>query len=151
MNIEMKPVAYVKNEVFNKKDISWKNDISKIVLEEKYSGGLKGLEQFSHAIIVFYLDKANFTLEKHLQRKPKGREDMPLVGIFSQRTKDRPNKIGVTTVEIISVDDDVLVVSGLDAIDNTPILDIKPYYKQFDYRENVTTPQWVNDLMKDYF
>ena len=75
---------------------------------------------------------------------------MPLVGIFSQRGKDRPNTIGVTAVEIISVEERFITVRGLDAIDGTQVLDIKPYYPVFDKREAVV-PEWVNRLMEDYF
>lgn len=75
---------------------------------------------------------------------------MPLVGIFSQRGKDRPNKIGMTSVEIISVTDDTLVVKGLDAVDGTPVLDIKPYYPAYDKKE-ATVPEWVERLMEHYF
>lgn len=69
---------------------------------------------------------------KHLQRRPQNRDDMPLVGIFSQRGKDRPNQIGIATVQIISVKEDELIVKGLDSINGTPILDIKPYYPIYD-------------------
>lgn len=149
-NIIMQPVGYVNNEVKNKKDTAWGEDYSTIMLEEEYFTGLKGLEEFSHATIICYLDKAQFIKEKHLQRRPQNREDMPLVGIFSQRGKDRPNTISVTAVEIISVEERSITVRGLDAIDGTQVLDIKPYYPVFDKREAVV-PEWVNRLMEDYF
>ena len=76
---------------------------------------------------------------------------MPQVGIFSQRVKDRPNPIGVTAVKIISVGDDYLEVQGLDAINDTPVLDIKPYYPQYDKIEHSIVPEWVNRLMEKYF
>lgn len=148
--IVMTPVGKVVNEVANRKDTSWGDDISSIVLDEQYVSGLKGLEDFSHAIILFYLDKAEYIKEKHLQRRPQNRDDMPLVGIFSQRGKDRPNKIGMTSVEIVSVTDDTLVVKGLDAVDGTPVLDIKPYYTAYDKKE-ATVPEWVERLMEHYF
>ena len=148
--IVMIPVGKVVNEVANRKDTSWGDDISSIVLDEQYVSGLKGLEDFSHAIILFYLDKAEYIKEKHLQRRPQNRDDMPLVGIFSQRGKDRPNKIGMTSVEIVSVTDDTLVVKGLDAVDGTPVLDIKPYYPAYDKKE-ATVPEWVERLMEHYF
>lgn len=151
MNITLKPVAFVKNEVTDKKDDSWGNDTSKIVLEDELVGGLKGLEEFSHAIIVYYLDKADFDKDTNLQRRPRNREDMPLLGIFSQRAKDRPNNIGITSVEIVSVSDKELVVKGLDAIDNTPVLDIKPYFPMYDCKKDCKVPQWVNRLMTGYF
>ncbi len=146
----MKPIGFVKCEVKNKKDESWGQNVSSIMLNEEYFGGLKGLEDFSHAIILYYLDQANFEKEKHLQRRPQNRVDMPLVGIFSQRAKDRPNQIGMTSVKIESVMENCLIVQGLDAIDGTKILDIKPYYPMYDKKE-AKVPSWVETLMKGYF
>ena len=76
---------------------------------------------------------------------------MPIVGIFSQRAKDRPNPIGITAVKIVDVGDDYLEVRGLDAINTTPVLDIKPYYPEYDRIKNPATPNWVKRLMKGYF
>jgi len=146
----MQPVGYVQNQVHDKKDDAWGGDLSTIILENEYHTGLKGLEGFSHAMVIFYLDQAKYERETHLQRRPMDRDDMPMVGIFSQRTKDRPNNIGVTTVQIVSVDDKSLTVKGLDAIDGTPVLDIKPYYPVFDKRE-AHVPEWVDRLMEHYF
>ena len=149
-NIVLEPIGVVKNSVRNKKDISWGEDTSTIVLNEEYGMGLKGLEDFSHVIVLYHLDKANYDSQKHLQRRPQNREDMPLVGIFSQRGKDRPNHIGMTSVEIVSVSERELTVKGLDAIDGTPVLDIKPYYPVYDKKE-ATVPEWVDRLMEQYF
>jgi len=146
----MQPVGYVQNQIHDKKDDAWGGDLSTIILENEYHTGLKGLEGFSHAMVIFYLDQAKYERETHLQRRPRDRDDMPMVGIFSQRTKDRPNNIGVTTVQIVSVDDKSLTVKGLDAIDGTPVLDIKPYYPVFDKRE-AHVPEWVDRLMEHYF
>ena len=146
----MQPIGYVKNEVTQRKDNSWGDDTSTVVLNDEFKTGLTGLEDFSHAIILFHLDKAKYEKEKHLQRRPQNRDDMPLVGIFSQRGKDRPNQIGMTSVEIISVTDSTLTVKGLDAIDGTPILDIKPYYPVYDKKE-ARVPEWVDRLMEHYF
>lgn len=150
MQIVMEPIGYVRNSVTERKDVAWGEDTSTIVLEESYISGLKGLEDFSHVIILYYLDKAKYVKEKHLQRRPQNREDMPLVGIFSQRGKDRPNQIGMTSVEIVSVSDDRIVVKGLDAIDGTPVLDIKPYYPVYD-KKDASVPEWVERLMEHYF
>ena len=85
MKIEMEPIGYVRNEVKDRKDVSWGEDTSSIVLDSQCISGLKGLEDFSHVIILYHLDKAKYEKDKHLQRRPQNREDMPLVGIFSQR------------------------------------------------------------------
>lgn len=151
MKIELQPVAYVENDVNDKKDSGWGDDISVINLESQYYGGLKGLEEFSHVIIVFYLDKAHFDIEKNLQRHPRNRDDMPLIGIFSQRAKDRPNSIGITSAGIVSVHKEKLVVKGLDAVNGTPVLDIKPYCPNYDMKENAKTPEWIHRLMENYF
>lgn len=149
-DIIMTPIGRVKNHVADRKDAAWGEELSSVILEEQYASGLKGLEDFSHAVILFYLDQAKYQQEKHLQRRPRNREDMPLVGIFSQRGKDRPNRIGMTSVEIISVTEDTLVVKGLDAVNGTPVLDIKPYYPAYD-RKDAAVPEWVNRLMEHYF
>lgn len=148
--IIMTPIGYVANNVQAKKDVSWGEDISRIVLEKEYYMGLSGLEDFSHAVIIYYLDKAEYKREKHLRRRPQNRDDMPLVGIFSQRGKDRPNKIGMTAVQIVEVCEKALVVKSLDAINGTAVLDIKPYYPVYD-KKDVDVPDWVNRLMEHYF
>ena len=148
--ITLTPIGIVKNSVTIRKDTSWGDDISLIKLDKQYAGGLNGLEDFSHAVILFHLDQAKYEREKHLQRRPQNRDDMPLVGIFSQRGKDRPNRIGMTSVEIESVEEDTLVVKGLDAIDGTPVLDIKPYYPVYD-KKDASVPEWVDRLMAHYF
>ena len=150
MEITLKPVAFVESAVVERKDIGWGEDVSTVRLEPEYIGGLLGLSAFSHAIIVTFLDKANFDREKHLQRRPQNRADMPLAGIFAQRGKNRPNQIGVTAVEIVSVEGNALIVKGLDAIDDTPILDIKPYFPMYDKRD-ARVPEWVMRLMEHYF
>lgn len=151
MEIKLEQIGVVNNKVQHKKDNLWGEEISEIILDESLKGGLDGLTGFSHAIIIYYLDKANFIKEKHLQRRPQNREDMPLVGIFSQRGKDRPNHIGMTAVQIVSVSNNILTVKGLDAINGTPVLDIKPYYPMYDCKENATVPEWVMRLMEHYF
>ena len=150
MQINMEPIGFVSNDVQGKKDVSWGEDVSTIRLNEEYIGGLQGLNDFSHVTIIYYLDRAVFDREKHLKRHPQNREDMPLVGIFSQRGKDRPNRIGMTSVQVVEVSEDTLMVKGLDAIDGTPVLDIKPYYPVYD-RKDAKVPEWVDRLMEHYF
>ena len=149
-DIVMQPIGYVHNQVEEKKDTGWGSDVSTIVLEEQFRSGLTGLSDFSHAIILCHLDKATFISEKHLLRRPRHRADMPLLGIFTQRTKVHPNPIGVTTVEILAVSENSITVRGLDALNGTPVLDIKPYFPVFDKRE-AKTPDWVDVLMDQYF
>ena len=145
------PIGIIKCDVTEKVDSNWGNISSQIIIDEHLTNGLMGLSDFSHIIVIYHLNQAKFIYEKHLSRKPQGRDDMPAAGIFSQRAKDRPNPIGITAVKLISVNENIIEVQGLDAINGTPVLDIKPYYPQFDLKENSIVPDWVNILMKDYF
>jgi tRNA-Thr(GGU) m(6)t(6)A37 methyltransferase TsaA len=149
--IDVRPIGQVESSVEETVDENWGSVISKIVLLPEYAEGLDGLDGFSHAIVVTYLHKAKYDRERHLKRRPRGLAPMPLVGIFSQRAKDRPNPIGITAVKIVGVGGDYVEVQGLDAVHGTPVLDIKPYYPQYDRVENARTPEWVDDIMRGYF
>jgi len=149
--IHLTPIGYVSSPVTEPLDSDWGKIISRVILRPEYAGSLKGIESFSHAIIVTYLHQSRFDLTRHLLRRPQDREEMPEVGMFSQRAKHRPNPIGITTVPILEAADSYLDVKGLDAVDHTPVLDIKPYFPQFDRVLSPTVPAWVDELMKNYF
>ena len=145
------PIGYVDTPIKKMVDENWGNVESKIVIKKEYENGTEGLDQFSHAIIITFLHPANFDKLQHLQRHPQGRKDLPEIGIFSQRAKHRPNPIGITAVKIIGLNKGCLIVKGLDAIDGTPVIDIKPYYPQYDRIEETIVPWWVEHLMEKYF
>jgi tRNA-Thr(GGU) m(6)t(6)A37 methyltransferase TsaA len=151
MELSVRTIGFVSSPVKEGIDHSWGEVISEINLDSDMHTGLEGIKGFSHAIVVFYMHKSSFKPDTDLIRRPQGREDMPLTGIFAQRAKHRPNPIGITTVEIIDVHGGKLLVKGLDAIDGTPILDIKPYYPVYDLKNDAKTPEWVDILMKEYF
>lgn len=148
--MELVYIGRVRSPVTEAVDMNWGQVVSEIVLEPEYAPGLLGLEEFSHALILTHLHQAEWSLEKHLRRRPQERSDMPLTGIFAQRARHRPNRIGVTAVEIVEVTDDTLKVRALDAVDGTPVLDVKPYVPSYD-RRDATIPQWMTDMMKGYF
>lgn len=151
MKPDFRPVGVVRSPVTEPVDEGWGSIVSEVCIDREYAPGLQGLEQFSHAIVVTWLHLADFDPEKHLQRRPQGREDMPNVGIFSQRARHRPNSIGITAVELVSVEGSVLKVRGLDAIDGTPVLDVRPYYPAYDRVDDASVPEWVDRLMEGYF
>jgi len=150
-DITLRPVGSVSAPVTERTDENWGEIRSRIVLAPEFAGGMLGLEDFFHAIVVTYLHQAMYVREKHLRRRPRNLDTMPLAGIFAQRAKNRPNPIGVTAVQIVEVGHDWLEVLGLDAIDGTPVLDIKPYYPRFDRIEAPGVPEWVDRLMQGYF
>lgn len=112
---------------------------------------LAGMEGFSHAEIVFLFDRVAPEKVELGARHPRGRTDWPLTGIFAQRGKNRPNRLGLTVCTIVSVDGTRLTVEGLDAIDGTPVIDIKPVMREFLPRGDIRQPEWVAALMADYW
>lgn len=146
------PVGIVKSPVTEMSQGNWAAIESEIHIEPKFAAGLQGLEGFSHVVVVFYLHHATgFDPARQLLRRPRGMETMQAVGVFAQRTKYRPNPIGVSSVELRAIKDNVLLVRGLDALDGTPVLDLKPYMPIFDRIADARTPEWVGHVMEGYF
>ena len=144
------PIGHVSSPVKEGVDEDWGDVVSEIVIDERLIAGLRGLSDFSHILVIFHMHMSSFDPATDLVRRPQGRADLSPVGIFAQRAKHRPNPIGVTAVELIGVDGGIVRVKGLDAIDGTPILDLKPYFPAYD-RRDARTPSWVNELMRNYF
>ena len=145
-------IGTVKCAVTEMSQGGWAKIDSEIHLNPELTGGLQGLEGFSHILVVFCLDRAlGFDPAKQLLRKPRGRDDLQEIGVFAQRTKYRPNPIGITAVELLGIKGNVLRVRGLDALDGTPVLDIKPYMPPFDCMDDVKMPSWVGAFMDGYF
>lgn len=150
-SITLHTIGYVRSEVVSQTDQDWGAVTSRVEILPQFRAGLLGIEQFSHLLVVTYLHQASFDPAAHITRRPRGLASMPLVGIFAQRAKDRPNPIGLTAVSIVSVTTDTVVVRGLDTIDGTPVLDLKPYYPAYDRVEQAVVPEWVPRLMQGYF
>jgi len=110
-----------------------------------------GLSEFSHIEVVFVFDRADPDATESGSRHPRGRPDWPKVGIFAQRGKDRPNHLGVSRCRLLGVDGLVLTVQGLDAIDGTPVLDVKPWMDEFGPQGATHQPAWATELMSDYY
>jgi tRNA (adenine37-N6)-methyltransferase len=149
---EVHPIGTVKCPVNEMSQGNWAAVDSEIHLGSEYAPGLQGLEGFSHVLVLFFLDRAQgFDLKKQLLRRPRGMEDLQALGVFAQRTKFRPNPLGVTAVKLLGIEGNVVRVRGLDALDGTPVLDIKPYMPPFDRMEDVTMPAWVDRFIAGYF
>lgn len=145
----MEPIGFVHAERDVAIDDDWGDAIATIELVGFDAEALRGLDEFSHAEIYFIFDRV-MEVERG-SRHPRGNAAWPRVGIFAQRAKDRPNRLGSTIVEIISVDGTMLTVRGLDAIDGTPVVDIKPVMREFLPRSEVRQPHWASELMRDYW
>lgn len=123
-----------------------KATISTLVVNPKLVSALDGIESYSHLIIVYFMHKVTAT--KELKIHPRRRKDIKKVGLFATRTPNRPNPIGVTVVKLLERHHNVVKVQGLDALNNTPILDIKPY-TYYDIRDNIDVPKWDKSFLLD--
>lgn len=143
MEIKLNPIGYAKND--EKQHFgSWRNVVSEIVVEDVWKDALLGLQDFSHIIVIYFMHEIKTCDIRHIPQGKKG--EVPEVGIFACRCPARPNPIGISTVKLLSVKDNVLSVQGLDVIHGTPILDIKPYTPQYDAAHNPKVPEWINKL-----
>jgi tRNA (adenine37-N6)-methyltransferase len=152
MNISLSPIGVVRNVRQVVEDDHWGGVVSVVELSPAFNEeALSQLEAFSHAEIFFYFHLVEDSKIETGARHPRNNKDWPKVGIFAQRGKNRPNRLGASIVKIVKREGTCLFVEGLDAIDGTPVLDIKPVMKEFLPRDEVRQPQWATDLMKNYW
>ena len=151
--IQIAPIGYVRGGRDQPIDDDWGASRARIELDAKRFGSeaLAGLAGFSHLEVIFVFDRVSEAEIEYGARHPRGRQDWPLVGIFAQRGKNRPNRLGLCTCRIVAVDGLAVEVEGLDAIDGTPVVDLKPAMRAFLPRGEVTEPAWAAELMKDYW
>ena len=133
-------------------DDFWGEVISEIKLNDEFAAdALDGIEDFSHIEVVFIFTKAIAANIVTGSEHPRENKDWPKVGIFAQRKKNRPNLIGTTICELVKREGRSLFVKKLDAIDGTPVVDIKPVIKEFLPGMAIKQPNWSTELMKDYW
>jgi tRNA-Thr(GGU) m(6)t(6)A37 methyltransferase TsaA len=154
MKIEIVPVGVVRSpRVEPAVDDYWGKVVSTIELDGQRFGpeALLGLDSFSHLEVVFFFHRVGEETIVTSTRHPRNRMDWPKIGIFAQRGRNRPNRIGVSVCRLLSVEGLRITVEGLDAIDGTPVLDLKPYIREFGPRGEVRQPQWATELMAEYY
>lgn len=152
MPISLQPVAVVSSPRQGLDDDNWGSVISRIQLAEEFdAAAFDGIEEFSHLEVIFHFDQIPEEKIEHRTRHPRGNTAWPNVGIFAQRGAPRPNRIGATIVRLEKREGRVLTVRGLDAVDGTPVLDIKPVMREFLPREPVRQPPWSHELMRKYW
>ena len=134
-------------------DDAWDAEAATIELDPARleAGATDGLADFSHIEVVFCFDRVDEGAVCRGARHPRGNPDWPSVGILAQRAKDRPNRLGVTVCRVVAVGPYRIDVTGLDAVDGTPVLDVKPYLEEFGPRGEVRQPAWSRQLMAGYW
>ncbi|MHC0036170.1 SAM-dependent methyltransferase [Pseudoneobacillus sp. C159] len=151
--ITIKPIGVVQTTRSEIKDDDWGENISTIVLEgEQFTEEVVyGLADFSHLEVIFHFHKVDQSKIETGARHPRNNPEWPKVGIFSQRGKNRPNLLGASVCKILKVEGLTITVQSLDAIDGTPVVDLKPYMKEFAPVEPTIQPQWATELMRNYY
>ena len=142
--ITLKPIGYVKSPVkaTPKPEYDWRSIISEIVLEPGLAAGLEGLDKYSHVIVIYYAHKAANPADMSHSVRYKGNPGYPIVGVFASRSPYRPNPLGQKLARLLEVKGNTVRVEGLDALDGTPVLDIKPFIPGYDSAEGAVSPSW---------
>lgn len=146
------PIGTVRNGRTDPQDSDHWGDVESAILVEERFGDecLAGLSEFSHVEVVYFFHRLPERADYRQRLRPRGRADLPGVGVFCDRGPRRPNRIGCTICQVLSANGRRLRVRGLDAVDGTPVLDIKPVMREF-LPQTVRQPGWAGSLMKDYF
>lgn len=139
----LKAIGTVRNKVKQApgSGYKWQNIVSEIVLDSALTEALDNLDEFSHIIVLFWMHRSTGPAPKKVH--PKGRGELPPVGVFASRSPDRPNPVGKATVRLLKRQGNILKVEGLDAIDGTPVIDIKPYIPGLDSADDARVPPWM--------
>lgn len=150
--VRLEPVAWVRGGRRAPEDDGWDGVTARLELAARFGPeSVAGLDLFSHLEVVFVFDRVAEADVVSGARRPRGRSDLPEMGIFAQRGKARPNRLGVSVCRLERVEGMDVHVRGLDAIDGTPVLDIKPVITQFLPRGEIRQPPWVDEVMADYW
>lgn len=150
--IELEPIGYVRTRRADAQDDYWGGEESCVELTDHFAPeALDGIEEFSHAEILFFFDRVDPARIERGARHPRNNPAWPKVGIFAQRGKNRPNRLGSTIARIVKREGRRLYLSELDAIDGTPVVDVKPVMREFLPREAVRQPAWSSELMLRYW
>lgn len=152
MHIEIQAIGFVQATRLSPDDDFWGGEEACITLTDDFPPeALQGLSDFSHVEVLFFFHEVELQKIVSGARRPRNNSAWPAIGIFAQRGKNRPNRIGSTICRIIRVVDNRLFVAELDAINGTPVLDIKPVMTEFLPREPIRQPTWANELMQKYW
>lgn len=147
---KIKAIGTVENRIADPGHDCWDNVVSFIRILPEYRAGLFGLDEYSHVMVVYELSEAHFRLTNDLVKHPFEKKELPLAGVFARRAKERPNRLGVSTVRILNVNEDGVAVSGLDAVDGTWVLDLKAYDPVYDGVQVPQVPAWLSDNLGIY-
>ena len=143
-SMTLKPIGIVRKGIKRAAArCDWEKIVSDIIINTSLTESLDGLEEFSHIIVLYWMHQTAAIGQLPTKVHPRGKQELPLVGLFATRSPHRPNPVGKATVKLLQRKDNVLKVEGLDAIDGTPVIDIKPYIPGYDSVTNAQVPKWI--------
>ncbi len=143
--MQIKPIGIVRNGMKDPARRNWKDVVSEIVIDDRWTEALDNIDEFSHITVLFWMHESAAKGEPPIKVHPQHNPDLPRVGLFASRSPRRPNPIGKSLVRLLERRTNVLKVQGLDAIDGTPVIDIKPYIPGYDSVDGeVRVPSWLN-------
>lgn len=152
MSNGIEAIGFVEASRTQAEDDYWGNEQACISLTAPFTAeALQGLADFSHVEVLFLFHQVAESKIVFAARHPRNNPAWPAVGIFAQRGKNRPNRIGSTICRILRVEGTKLFVAELDAIDGTPVLDLKPVMQEFLPRGQLRQPEWSRELMAKYW
>ena len=140
----LKAIGFVRNEIKERGHRDYAKVVSDVVIDSSLAAALDGLEESSHIIVIYWMHQAA-SGKLPLKTHPMGKGELPLVGLFATRSPNRPNPVGKTTVRLLQRQDNILRVEGLDAIDGTPVIDIKPYIPAHDSATDAKVLKWITN------
>jgi len=141
----LKPIGMVRNKVKQPIRHGWGEIVSEIIVDSDLTEALDNLDEFSHLIVLYWMHQLPAGRQLPLKVHPMGKPELPLVGRFATRSPSRPNPVGQATVKLLERHDNILKVKGLDAIDGTPVIDIKPYLPGYDSADGAKVPLWMTN------
>jgi len=139
--ITLEPIGIVRSEIKEPTRRKSEDVVSEIIVNSSLTEALDNLDEFSHIIVLYWIHRSRRPAPKKVH--PMGNPEHALMGVFATRSPDRPNPVGKTTARLLRRRDNVLTVQGLDAIDGTPVIDIKPYIPGYDSVDNARAPSWM--------
>ena len=148
LEMKLQPIGIVRNSINERGWRDWGKIVSEIVIQERWSKALEGIEDFSHIFVLFWMHGIDPEERNRVKTHPRSRLDLPLVGIFATCSPARPNPIGVSVVRLLERNGNLLRVKGLDALDGTPVIDIKPYTPSHRIARP-RIPQWLKKLYEE--
>ena len=146
-DMTLKAIGVVRNKVgkMPRPGYDWWGIVSDIVVDSSLSEALDNLDEFSHIVVLYWMHQAA-GVQSPTKVHPMGKQELPLVGLFATRSPYRPNPVGKATVRLLERRGNILKVEGLDAIDGTPVIDIKPYIPGYDSATDAGVPPWITSL-----